>query len=759
MTKNKAETTNQLDISKNQYLKELFFQTTSDLMLFLDTLGRITRINNAGRIFSGFDEKEIIGKLFWTMPGVFSKKNIPKYLSVFKDSLRGKIVKNFQGTLSEKSGRKHIMNFSTYPIIENKKVKNILVIGKDITHELEIEKSLRETKDLYRLITENTSDLITIIKFDSTYTYISPSHKKHLDYSPKDLLGKKGFDFVHPEDKKKMLILLRKYISVRGKKILNKKDSEITENIVFRIKHKNGSWRYISATANLIGKEILLVSKDITDSQRKTEETLYESEEKFRNLAEKSPNMIFINQKGKIVYANAICEQILGYKREEFYSPDFDFLSLIAPESREDVLNSFKNHMNGKEVPPYEYTIITKKGKRIESLLTTKLIKYMGEIAILGIVTDITERKRNEEKTRSLKDHLQNIINSATEFIISFDINNRVSEWNRTAENISGYKKSEVSGRSILSLNILDNSEGFLEYLKKIYDGEYGSPIELIIKTKSGSKRVVRASGSIMSDEDSNPIGIIFIGIDITKDIEMHGRLLNGNSYIIVDKENKSAFNLFMDLTLFDFSGLFITRDLTSAMQYNDQLSNIEIVILSQDKLMGFENISELEDLDLKINDFIKRIPKSIILLDRIDYLFTIFSFDKVIKCIYKIVNNISNSKAILLVRCNPLVLTDKQLALLEEEFMALPSKRVEDIELEENIYVILEFIYSQNNKNIQVTYSKIGQTFSITKVTVAKRLKILEDKELIIIKKLGREKIVHISDKGVSLLNKRRVI
>jgi PAS domain S-box-containing protein len=759
MAKKISKTQNRHEISETQYLKELFFQTTSDLMLFLDTLGRITRINRAGKLFSGFKEEEIIGKLFWTLPGVFSKRNIPKYLSVFKNSLRGRIVKDFQGTLTDKQGKQHIMNFSTYPIIKNKKVQRILVIGKDITNELEIKKSLRKTRDLYRLITENTSDMIATMRFDSTYTYISPSHKALVGYTSEDLLGKKGFDFVHPEDKKKLIDILRKYISARGNKILDKKDSEISENFVYRVKHKNGTWRYFSTTANIIENEILFVSKDITESIRKTEEILQESEEKFINLAEESPNMIFINQNGKIKYANQICEQIIGYKLQEIYSPDFDYMVLIAPESKDDVIKSFEKHMKGKDVPPYEYTLITRKGKRIESLLSTKLIKYMGENAILGIVTDITDRKRVEEKTRTLKDHFQNIINSASEFIISFDINNRISEWNMTAENITGYKKSEITGKSILSLELIENTEYLLNHLKQIYYEDFDSIIELILKTKSGSKRVIQASGSIMYDSDSNPIGIIIIGKDITKDIEMHGKLLNGNSYIIVDKDNNSALNLFMDLRLFDLSGLLITRDIASAIYCSREFPNINILLLSQEKVKEFDIISDLEGLKSKIKEFIKKAPKSLILLDRIDYLFTIFSFDDVIKYLYNIVNFISNHNAILLVRCNPLVLTDSQLALLEEELMPLPSKNIDDIELEENIFEVLEYIKSQNNRNIQLTFSKIGQAFSITKVTVAKRLKILEEKDLIIIKKQGREKIVHISDKGISLLNKRKVI
>lgn len=55
--------------------------------------------------------------------------------------------------------------------------------------------------------------------------------------------------------------------------------------------------------------------------RKKREEALQESEEKFRNLAEQSPNMIFINKKGRVVYANKKCEEIMGYKRKRFTLP------------------------------------------------------------------------------------------------------------------------------------------------------------------------------------------------------------------------------------------------------------------------------------------------------------------------------------------------------------------------------------------------------------------------------------------------------
>jgi PAS domain S-box-containing protein len=128
--------------------------------------------------------------------------------------------------------------------------------------------------------------------------------------------------------------------------------------------------------------------------REEVEKKLCESEEKFRNLAHYSPNMIFIFKSGRIVYVNRVCEQIMGYTSEEYYSQDFDFLTIIAPESRDTVLSSFRKHEEGKEVKPYEYSLLTKDGRRLDATITTKLIRLEGERAILGIVTDITDYKK-----------------------------------------------------------------------------------------------------------------------------------------------------------------------------------------------------------------------------------------------------------------------------------------------------------------------------------------------------------------------------
>jgi PAS domain S-box-containing protein len=150
------------------------------------------------------------------------------------------------------------------------------------------------------------------------------------------------------------------------------------------------------------------ISTDLINiiNRKIAEESLVESENKFRILSEQSPNMIFINQKGKIVYVNKRCEETMGYAKEEFYAPDFNFLELISPEYTDLIKSRFQKLQKGEDIPALEYAIVTKRGERIEAVLTTKLIEYKGESAILGTVIDITERKKAQREKEKMTERL-----------------------------------------------------------------------------------------------------------------------------------------------------------------------------------------------------------------------------------------------------------------------------------------------------------------------------------------------------------------
>ena len=136
---------------------------------------------------------------------------------------------------------------------------------------------LKKDKEIFQLIAENTSDNIGITTFDlkAKYIYVSPSVKSLLDYEPEDMLGKSFFDFIHPEDKKVLFPLLKEYVNQKIKKLLTGKELPISKTIEFRFKNKAGNWRSMQSTVNIAGKNLIAVTRDITE-HKQAEETLKE---------------------------------------------------------------------------------------------------------------------------------------------------------------------------------------------------------------------------------------------------------------------------------------------------------------------------------------------------------------------------------------------------------------------------------------------------------------------------------------------------
>lgn len=142
-----------------------------------------------------------------------------------------------------------------------------------------------------------------------------------------------------------------------------------------------------------------------------------EEQHDFMMLAEESPNMIFINVNGKVIYTNKKTEDMMGYSREEVCSPDFDFRELIDPVSLPLIARALAKHAEGEEVEPYEYSLITKSGKKIEAIITTKLIEHEGEKGVLGIVTDISALKKTERDLAIKNKELESFV-----YTISHDL-------------------------------------------------------------------------------------------------------------------------------------------------------------------------------------------------------------------------------------------------------------------------------------------------------------------------------------------------
>ena len=318
-------------------------------------------------------------------------------------------------------------NGNTFPILCHAKMikyqgSNVRVVTiSDLSHLKKAERALRESEERFREMAENIREVFWLFDWiEQKAIYVSPAFEDIWGRSADDL--DKHFDewskSIHPDD----------FTDVVGS-ITNIAKKAKVENREYRIIRADGTVRWIWDRGFPIKDEngkvyrIAGIAEDITE-RKLAQQALQESEEKFRTVAEESPNMIFINKGGRVVYVNQKCEEMMGYKKEEFYAPEFNFLTLIAPESVETVKSSYKRHSAGEEVDPYEYSLINKKGQRIEVIITTRLINFEGDQAILGIVTDISDRKKTEnairEKDKALEQQAQHLeeVNTALKVLL-----------------------------------------------------------------------------------------------------------------------------------------------------------------------------------------------------------------------------------------------------------------------------------------------------------------------------------------------------
>ena len=395
------------------------------------------------------------------------------------------------------------------PIRHDKQITGVSVFARDVTKRRQTEEALRESEERFKILFQSAPDAYYLSDLKGKFIDGNRMAEQLTGYKREELIGK-GF--------LKLRLLPPTQIPKAAKLLVKNTQGISTGPDEFKIQRKDGTTVMVGISTHPVKIKdqtlVLGIARDITERIR-AEEAIRESEEKFRMLAEKSPNMIFINKKGRVVYANQKCEEVLGYRREEFYSPDFDFFSLIEPDSVSIVKASFQKHAKGEEVPPYEYSLLKKSGKSIDVIVTTKLISFGGEKSILGIVTDITERKQAEKALKKSEEKYRHLVENTNEVLYALDENGMVTYISPVAKTLSGYNPSEITGRNFVHFVFKQDVQYALEQFEKNTRGG-PDPIECRIVTKSGDLKWIRSSARPIFFNDQF-LGLQGVMSDITE--------------------------------------------------------------------------------------------------------------------------------------------------------------------------------------------------------------------------------------------------
>ncbi len=241
-------------------------------------------------------------------------------------------------------------------------------------------------------------------------------------------------------------------------------------------------------------------------------EDLYE--ERFRALVQNSSDLIVVlDGNGDCVYASPSITKILGYAPEDVIGLNaFKFLLPDNLESARELFNNCLAH------PGMSFASETRYRHADGHIVHIEVIakNHLDNPAIKGIIfnsRDITERVKAMEQARESQEYAKNIIDSSMDIIIAVDMNRRIIEYNRAAEEAFGHAKEEVLGRHI-DLLYSSSDEGQDVHKKTIYNGR--NIQEITNRRKDGSMFPALLTSSALRNHRGEIVGVMGISHDIT---------------------------------------------------------------------------------------------------------------------------------------------------------------------------------------------------------------------------------------------------
>ncbi len=377
-------------------------------------------------------------------------------------------------------------------------VKRALKEAEEITERKRLRRVLQESEKLYRLLAENTNDMITRHLPDGTYLYVSPACRTLFGYEPEDLIGTNAFTQIHPEDVKRVITITQEAVRKGG--------SNVSQ---YRHRIKDGQYIWVETTGKVVKNEItgniediICVVRDITE-RKQAEEAQKKSENKFRNLFNSASDAIAIHDmKGHFFEVNDTLCNRLGYSREEL-------LRLTAQDiDTEENANHVQVRINTLKKQGYltfETAHVSRDGKVIPVEVSSRIIDYEGEKAVLSVARDITERKKNKEALKERDQKYQLLFNNVSDAIIVHEISPNITEADRfriiEANDIAcqylGYTREELLQMDVRELDATE-APGNAKILHTLFTE--GRVIwEGIHKHKDGHKIPVEISNQLFN--------------------------------------------------------------------------------------------------------------------------------------------------------------------------------------------------------------------------------------------------------------------
>lgn len=367
----------------------------------------------------------------------------------------------------------------------------------------ELERQIEEVE--HQRFLKASLDLHCIAGFDGYFKTLNPCFVRILGYSTSELLAQPFLNFIHPEDRDATVRELEQLATG-------------TNTLAFenRYRCRDGSYRWFlwSATPYLQQQMIYASARDITERKR-AEAANQESQQRLNSILGSLEDAVWSIKADsfELLYLSPATEEIYRRPISEFSDNSQLWLQVVHPGDQQKVRGFFERILEagGQAI---EYRIVRPDGA-IRWLLNRGWVVWdaNGEALRLdGLVSDITDRKQNEEKLLQQAD----LLNLAHDAIMVRDLEGTICFWNQGAAVMYGWTSSEAVGKNLhqlLQTQFPANQDKIMADLLR--EGHWDG--ELTHIRRDGTTAIVLCRWSLQRDEADSPTRILEINHDITE--------------------------------------------------------------------------------------------------------------------------------------------------------------------------------------------------------------------------------------------------
>ncbi|HDQ03137.1 MAG TPA: PAS domain S-box protein [Deltaproteobacteria bacterium] len=502
-----------------EYFKEIT-ENSSDVIIITDKDGKIKYCSRSVERFSGYTPEELIGV---TAFNFIHQDDLQRAAHDYSRAiqLEDAVIPN-EFRLLPKDGSVRLFEGLGKNLLDNPSVAGFVMNIRDITERKQIEaqkeaalEKLKESEEKYRTILEDMDEGYFELDIKGTFTFVNDAECRNTGYPKEEFIGMHYTKLVDKDNAKKMFQTFNELY--RTGKPIRLMDVEIFKY--------NGEKAFYETSVSLARDKdekpigFRGVSRDVTQ-RRQMEETIRQSEEKYRTILETMQESYFeVDLAGNLTYVNPAMHTGLGFAKEELIGKHY---SVFTDEANVKALYKIYNNIykTGEPVRTVDFEFIKKDKTTLFAETSASPIRNAAGkiIGFRGVSHDVTERRKMEETIRQSEERYRTIIDEVDEWYFEIDLAGNVVFINDAVVRSTGLTLERLIGLNYKSFIDNENADEVYKIFRQVYDTSEPTtnfPFEFI--RPNGTVTFFDLSVFPKLDSQGKVIGFRGVGHDITQ--------------------------------------------------------------------------------------------------------------------------------------------------------------------------------------------------------------------------------------------------